>query len=86
MFTFHLHLPICHVCSQRSFFFLCDTDFSSTAECRLLLHMSSLLYEWQLHAGEACKPLPFNTLGIKTSVLLVLRVGFFGVFALVFPS
>lgn len=59
-FTFHRHLPVCHLCSQRSFFFsLCDRDFSSTAECRLSLHMNQLLYKRQLHAGAAYKPLPF---------------------------
>lgn len=52
--------PVCHLCSQRSFFFsLCDRDFSSTAECRLSLHMNQLLYKRQLHAGAAYKPLPF---------------------------
>lgn len=59
-FMFHLHLPLSATCVDKDLsFFLCDKDFSSTAECRLSLHMSQLLYEWQLRAGAACKPLPF---------------------------
>lgn len=50
--------PECHPCRQRSLFLLRDRDCSSTAECRLSLHMSQLLCECQLHAGAAYQPLP----------------------------